>query len=163
MTEKQSQLQQLVQNAISHFNANEKYLIENRLCERCICAKFAMYLERVISRSFYRDYTIDVEYDRGMGGNDYGKKRICNHDAYLDLIVHKRGYDEFLGYDNLIAIEMKWQNEDFEEDKERLKILVDNANGFNYRISFAIRIIANPDKNIYKLVIEDCYCNALDF
>ena len=92
MTIKQTQILTLVKATISRFNQNERYLLENDLCERCICARFAMYIERALQRSPFKGYTTDVEYDRGMGGNDYGKKKVFSHDAYLDLIVHKRGY-----------------------------------------------------------------------
>lgn len=163
MTGKQQQIKQLLQRAIKHFNKKEQYLIKNNLCERCICARFAMYLERVLSRSVFRGYTTDVEYDRGMGGNDYGKKRVFGHDAYLDLIVHKRGYDESIGYDNLFAVEFKWQWNDFDQDKERLRALVDNKNGFGYRAGFAIRISYDPANSIGRLIIENSYYNDNDF
>ena len=165
MTEKQHKIIQLLRRAIRNFNKKEQYLIKNRLCERCICARFAMYLERSVSHSFFHDYTTDLEYDKGMGGSDGGKKKIFGHDAYLDLIVHKRGHQnsEVTGYDNLFAIEMKWQGEDFYEDKERLKVLVDNENQFNYRAGFAIRIISNPSISDYRLVIEESFFNNEDF
>lgn len=163
MTEKQKQIEQLLQRTIKLFNKKEQYLIKNNLCERCICARFAMYLERVLSRSVFRDYTTDVEYDRGMGGNDYGKKKLFGHDAYLDLIVHKRGYDESIGYDNLFAIELKWQGEDFNQDKTRLLALVDNENGFNYRAGYAIRIYNDTPDSIGRLMIEDAFYNLIDF
>lgn len=163
MTGKQQQIEQLLQRTIKHFNKKEQFLIKNNLCERCICARFAMYLERVLSRSVFRDYTTDVEYDRGMGGNDYGKKRVFGHDAYLDLIVHKRGYDESMGYDNLFAVEFKWQGNDFNQDTKRLMALVDNENGFMYRAGFAIRIISSHADSFYGLTIEECYYNQQDF
>lgn len=163
MTEKQKQIQELVQRTINRFNKQEQYLIKNNLCERCICGRFAMYLERIISRSVFKGYTTDIEYDRGMGGTDYGKKKVFGSDAYLDLIVHKRGYDNEIGYDNLFAIEMKMPGKDFTHDIERLKLLVDNENGFNYRASYAIRIISDPRNSHFKLVIEESFYNEQDF
>ena len=163
MTGKQQEITELLQRTIDRFNRKEQYLIENDLCERCICARFAMYLERTVSRSIFRSYTTDVEYDRGMGGNGYGKKRVFGHDVYLDIIVHKRGYDDLIGYDNLFALELKWQGEDFDQDKKRLRALVDNENGFNYRAGFAIRIIRNAPNDIPGLKIEDAFYNASDF
>ena len=138
-------------------------MLENDLCERCICARFAMYLERALRFSSFKHYTTDVEYDRGMGGNDYGKKKIYAKDAYLDLIVHKRGKDGFGGYDNLFAIEMKKQGNDFEDDKIRLQYLVDNENGFGYRAGFAIRIVSDKRNNYFALIIESQYYNSVDF
>ena len=116
-----------------------------------------------VSRSVFKDYTTDVEYDKGMGGNEYGKKKVFGRDAYLDLIVHKRGFDSERGFDNLFAVEMKWQGKDFSCDKERLMALVDNENGFNYRASFAVRILFDECNSVYKLTIEDSYFNNIDF
>lgn len=163
MTEKQTQILYLVERAIRCFNRQEQHLLENDLCERCICARFAMYLERALKRSQFKQYTTDMEYDRGMGGNDHGKKKIYSRDAYLDLIVHKRGHDEIIGYDNLFAIEMKKQGNDFEDDKLRLQYLVDNENGFCYHAGFAIRIVSDKRNNVYALIIESRYYNPVDF
>lgn len=163
MTERQKQIELLLRRTILHFNKKEQYLLKKHLCERCICARFAMYLERTISRSIFSDYTTDIEYDKGMGGNDYGKKKVFGHDAYLDLIAHKRGYDDIIGYDNLFAVEFKWQGNDFDQDKERLRALVDNKNGFGYRAGFAIRINYDPANSIGRLIIEDSYYNDNDF
>jgi len=159
LTETQKQITDVLERTIRRFNKNERYLMENKLCERCICAQFAMYLNRSIRRSCFTGYAIDVEYDRGMGGNDAGKKRLFGFDTYLDLIVHKRGYDPITGYDNLFAIEMKWQGEPFESDKDRLRALVDNQYGFNYAAGFAIRIICDDNRSIYELKIEEPFYN----
>lgn len=163
MTEKQEEIYQLLQRVINRFNKKEQFLIKNDLCERCICTRFAIYLERSVSRSAFHNYTTDVEWDRGMGGNDYGKKKIYGHDAYLDLIVHKRGSDAINGYDNLFAVEFKWQGKNFDQDKERLRALVDNEFGFNYRAGFAIRIIHDVCNSFYGLAIEESFYNENDF
>lgn len=165
MTRKQEEIQQLLIRAINSFNRHERYLIENNLCERCICSRFAMHIEKALCRSSFNEYVTDVEYDRGMGGNEFGKKRLQGHDVYLDLIVHKREYDGVKGFDNLFAVEMKKQGQDFSEDKERLQILVDNENGFCYRAGFAIVIVADrlADKYELELVEDGKFYNAVDF
>ena len=163
MTDKQRELLHILQKTIYRFNRYEDYLIKNDLSERCICARFAMYLERVLRRSQFSDYTTDVEYNRGMGGNDQGKKIIFDHDATIDLIVHKRGYNPETGYDNLFAIEMKKQGLPFDNDKHRLQILVNNTYGFCYRAGFAIVIIEDSANDIYKLSVDDVYFNEEDF
>ena len=163
MTNKQREILYLLQKTIRRFNKCENYLIENDLSERCICARFAMYLERVLQRSQFADYTADVEYNRGMGGNDHGKKIIAGHDATIDLIVHKRGYNPETGYDNLFAIEMKKRGLPFDDDKNRLQILVDNAYGFGYRAGFAIIIVADEMYNVYELRIDEQFFNEDDF
>lgn len=55
----------------------------------------------------YQDYNVDVEYNRGRGGNDSAAKMMNGKKIVTDLIVHKRGKNEEGEYDNLICIEMK--------------------------------------------------------
>ena len=104
MTEMQNRITECVKNAIQCFNQNEQYLISRDLSERCICAKFASYLERTIADSEFHDYVVDVEYNRGSRGNEYAAKKLEGHNIVVDLIVHKRNYCEQIGFDNLICI-----------------------------------------------------------
>lgn len=82
MTEKQNELQNIVEQAISQFNDLENYLLDRDLSERCICAKFAVYLERALENTRYSDYIVDVEYNRGMEGNEYAKKKVMRQGCY---------------------------------------------------------------------------------
>lgn len=158
MNEEQTRLKRIVDNAITTFNNNELYLLENDLSERCICAKFAIYLQDKIATSRdYQDYVVDVEYNRGARGKDYEPKRLPNSNARItvDLVVHKRGYSEqirqhgvrqVIGYSNLICIEMKKPKnsnkalESIAKDKERLSIMTRNSQGLGYSIGFMIFI-----------------------
>lgn len=160
MNTKQNELKTIVQSAINKFNANEIYLLDRDLSERCICAKFAMYLERELIETEYSDYFVDVEYNRGMNGNEYAKKMLHNRDAIVDLIVHKRGVNpETDSFDNLICIEMKkkggWRN--LADDKSRLQTMTNPQCGFNYRIGFML--IARKSG----IVINDTFCNSIEF
>lgn len=160
MTAKQAGLKNIVEIAIGRFNASENYLLDKDLSERCICAKFAMYLEKALVNTQYSDYIVDVEYNRGMAGNEYAKKRLYGRDAIVDLIVHKRGYNaENGGFDNLICIEMKKRGGEkhLEDDKNRLQTMTDSHCGFNYRIGFML--IAKKSG----IVINEIFCNGLDF
>lgn len=56
MTETQSRVTACLNSALQSFNQNEQYLISRDLSERCICAKFASYLERAIAESEFREY-----------------------------------------------------------------------------------------------------------
>ena len=134
-------LKNLVKRAIDSFNQNDLYLIEHNACERCICARLGYHLQAAVKRSrYYKDYVVDVEYNIGMDGNPYDRKRIHGHLTYVDIIVHKRGYDEIVGFDNLIAIEMKKDGMDFEEDKRRLEYLTSDKSGFGYKAGFALKV-----------------------
>ena len=160
MTEKQIELKNIVETAINQFNDSESYLLDRDLSERCICAKFAMYLEKTLDNTRYADYIVDVEYNRGMEGNEYAKKKLYGKDAIVDLIVHKRGYNiDNGGFDNLICIEMKKRGgtRHLEDDKNRLQTMTDSHCGFNYRIGFMLIACKSG------IVIDETFCNELDF
>ena len=79
----------------------------------------------------------------------------------VDLIVHKRGYDEQRGFNNLFCIEMKkaYKRCDLSSDKERLRILTDNFCGFGYKAGFMITATADKIHDEYKLVVESAFYN----
>ena len=165
MTEKQREIRRVLESAIECFNNNEKYLIENDLSERCLCSKFAMYIERALVGTEFNDYMVDVEYNRGSFGKGFSPKILCERNIVVDLVVHKRGYDEECGFDNLFCVEMKkkYRNVDLTSDKDRLQKMTDNAYGFCYRSGFMILICADKLREEYKLEIEHEYLNVCDF
>lgn len=143
MTNKQIKLKDIVEQAVTKFNHCEKYLLENNLSERCICSKFAVYLEREIKLSEYSNYEVDVEYNRGHDGICNNPKILNDKKIVVDLIVHKRGYDEIYGYDNLICIEMKKSNDSRRaqgiiDDEERLRKLTGYQYSFNYQMGLML-------------------------
>lgn len=137
-----SELWQIVDDAIESFNQQERYLIETDLSERCICARFALHLSETIRGTDFKDYTVDVEYNRGADGYERAPKRMYNAPITVDLIVHKRGYDNKYGFDNLICIEMKktTNRQGCASDEERLKNMTDFEHGFHYKAGFMILI-----------------------
>lgn len=92
----------VMQAAITKFNEHEMYLVRHTVSERCICAKFACYLEREFSLYGINQYNVDIEYNRNIGD----PKMLHNKKIVVDLIVHKRGSNG-LENGNLICIEMK--------------------------------------------------------
>lgn len=146
MNQIQTRLVQLVEEAVRKFNENEKYLIETDLSERCICSKFAMYLASEIEKSEYRDYHVDVEYNRGACGDELHVKCIEDKRIVVDLIVHKRGFDPVFGFDNLICIEMKKSTDrrGCDTDEVRLQKMTSYSYGFNYKIG--VMLLVNMKK-----------------
>jgi len=138
----QSSIKNIVLKAIKDFNATEQYIIKNDLSERCICAKFAFYLTVAIQQSNYKDYCVDVEYNRGFDGNERSVKRMNDAPITVDLIVHKRGYDCNYGFDNLICIEMKKTTDrrGCSNDETRLRNMVGYGFGYCYKTGFMILI-----------------------
>lgn len=133
-----------IKRAVESFNQSEVYLLEHDLSEMCICARFAMHLSNEINNSVYHnDYIVDVEYNRGTQGDENRAKHYDGKKIRCDLIVHKRGYDPQLGFDNLICVEMKKSNSRYstESDEERLTALTNPEKGYGYRAGYMI--IAN--------------------
>ena len=160
MTNRQRKLLNCVNQAIADFNQNECYLIKNDLSERCICAKFAIYLNNIIKSSEFSEYEVDVEYNRGYDGKDFKPKKLFEGNIVVDLIVHKRGYNSNYGFDNLICIEMKklYHRYSLTDDKDRLKALTDDVYGFGYEIGFMI--VAEKTLRECKLSIDEFFCNS---
>lgn len=145
-------LNQLMKQAIKAFNRYERHLIENNASERCMCGRLAYQLQRAVLRSkLYKEYVVDIEYNIGMDGTPDGRKKVFGHNAFLDIVVHKREYDDEVGFDNLIVIEMKKTKLDFEEDKERLRCLTNSKDGFGYKAGFAIKV----DRENNRLIIDE--------
>lgn len=162
MTLEQRKITECINKAINDFNDHEEYIISRDLSERCICAKFALYLERSIASTEFSEYTVDVEYNRGSCGNEYAAKKLQGRNIVVDLIVHKRGYSEEYGFDNLICIEMKkaYKHPDMFSDKERLSIMTDQSLGFGYKAGFMIVAVANERLSEHKLQIESSFYNV---
>lgn len=147
MDDQQNDLLEIVQKAIELFGKNDRYLIENDLSERCICARFAICLTTALENTSYSSYSVDVEYNRGMDGKERALKRIDDKPIFVDLIVHKRGYDCDYGFDNLICIEMKKSTNPIgcEHDEERLRKMTDRAYGFCYKLG--VMLLIDMDAN----------------
>lgn len=155
-------IRRCVNKAISAFNEHETHLIRNDLSERSICAKFANYLEHEIQNSRFADYFVDVEYNRGYGGNENAIKQHNGHNIVLDLVVHKRRYSEPFGFDNLICIEMKkeYKNPDLSDDKQRLMELTDLSGRFQYKAGYMIVAFADHQQGKYGLQIDTAFYNG---
>ena len=156
-----TELLSIVQNAIEEFNLKEMYLVRNDLSERCICGRLAMHLQRALDEfDTYREVYADIEYNRGCHGNDAAAKRGYNDELMIpDIIVHQRGHDPVLGYQNLICIEMKKDKneEGFEGDKARLKEFTDRHKGFMYRLGCMLVVYSDTEHNRIGIEIESAY------
>lgn len=150
------ELHAIVAKAIAQFNIQEKYLIEQDLSERCICARFAMHLTQAIQNTEYRNYLVDVEYNRGADGSERAIKRIDDAPITVDLIVHKRGFDCLYGFDNLICMEMKKSRnrKGCSSDEDRLRKLTDMAFGFCHKLGAMILV----DSRDRQLKIQSLFC-----
>ena len=148
----------IMENAIERFNQTEAYLLVNDLSERCICSRFAFYIQQeLFESSNFRDYIVDVEYNRGFNRLDNNPKCLHGKKIIVDLIAHKRGFSEPYGFDNLFCAELKktTNREGYDKDKQRLQDMVEPQYGFSYKAGYMV--IA--DMRGHKLYIEEKYYN----
>lgn len=141
MNEEQTKLYKIVNCALLKFNTNDIYLISTDLNERCICSRLAYWLQNeIINDEKYHDYVVDVEYNRGYMGNELSPKRIDDKKINVDLIVHKRGYDNDYGFDNLICVEVKKSSSRIgcNDDEIRLCEMTSRDYGFCYKLGLMI-------------------------
>jgi len=104
--------------ANEQFVGANKHLFDVKVSERCFCGALMNQMNLLLNftKSCYRNYYVDVEYNRD--GEDF-KRNIENKKISCDIILHSRGN---FPNDNIIAIEMKKESNsnDPESDKARL-------------------------------------------
>ncbi|HDR3492160.1 TPA: hypothetical protein QCN73_003641 [Bacillus wiedmannii] len=123
---KYNELKNLFESANNKYLAGQKKLIKSEVSERTLCGQLMLYLNNEKEKTLYKQYYVDVEYNRNVNGR---LKTIKDGEGEIitincDLILHSRG--ENLVQDNLIALEMKKSNgrkSEKEKDRERLKAL----------------------------------------
>lgn len=123
-------LKNIFEEANMSFLKEERSLFDIKVSERTLCGALMLHLTEKIKGTDFKEYKVDVEYNRNKGGK---LKTIKNSDYKVinincDLILHSRG--EYIEQDNLIAIEMKKSTGrigDKIKDKERLEALTKNS------------------------------------
>lgn len=157
MTEKEmKERKTLINNVAEAFRLvykNDKFLIENGLCERCIMFRFAHYLA-----DLYPDYDVDCEYNRHKNNV---KKINANTTAFPDVIIHTRGIDD----NNFAVIELKNKtNKDVpgrENDKIKLQAMTKSDNdgekdslyNYGYKFGLAIKVCENLQETMNSIVV----------
>ncbi|MBO7123819.1 MAG: hypothetical protein J6V90_11150 [Treponema sp.] len=137
---------ELIKLALKEVYKNDKYLIDNKISERAIVSKFACYFSQMAKDSPFKNFDIDVEYNRqGIKSKIIGEKLVC-----IDFIVHERGNNN----DNLIAIEFKpyWNKNKkaIEKDKQKIKDLCDHTNKYRYKYGFVLTF----EKEFEKIIVD---------
>lgn len=130
-----------VVNALKAFYKNDSFLIENKLCERCLVHRVAVYLEN----ERFSDYFIDCEYNKSHLNRNSEPKRASNPNGnFIDVIISKRDGN----YQNdLICFEIKrWDNyHERNKDRENLRILT-KGDRFGYNYGFYIILGKSKEK-----------------
>lgn len=136
-----TQLNQLINKALDKLYKEDKYLIDKHLHEQCIVFRFALYFYNMIQESEFKDYDLDIEYNR----NGNKTKCITNYENGVrpDLILHKRGNDN----NNLLVLEFKKGESDIItiNDKSKIKEFI-NPN-MNYRYKNGAIVLITPNRS----------------
>lgn len=136
-----------INKALLDLYRQDKYLIVHNssgilshVSERGIVFRFGIYFEKYLRQSsVFNQYHIDVEYNRNY--DEKKKLPSFSNGAYPDLIVHKRGSNEY----NLLVIEFKtwWHNNSIEDFKKIREFMAPNG---QYKFRFGLSIVLNQDK-----------------
>lgn len=130
-----------VQNALNTFYKNDSFLIEKKLCERCLVHRVAVYLEN----ERFPGYFIDCEYNKSLLNEKSVPKIASNPNGnFIDIIITKR--DDNCKHD-LICFEIKrWDNyHERNKDRDNLRILT-KGNRFGYDCGFYIILGKSKEK-----------------
>lgn len=128
--DEQKELEKIFEKANEDFLRKNHTLFTMQVAERTLCGALMLALHNMIASTIYKDYFVDVEYNRNCGGklNIHNKTIKGPKDEIItincDLIVHNRGKNT--KKDNLIALEMKKSHASSmrkESDRTRLKCL----------------------------------------
>lgn len=157
MTEKEmKERKTLINNVAEAFRLvykNDKFLIKNELCERCIMFRFAQYLA-----DLYPDYDVDCEYNRHKNNI---KKINANTPAFPDVIMHTRGIDD----NNFAVIELKNKTNKSvsgrKNDETKLQALTKSYNdgekdslyNYGYKFGLAIDVCENLQETMNSIVV----------
>ena len=152
----------LIHKAINRFNNDSDCisLIKCDVSERDLCAQLMCILKEEIKQTEFSDYSVNIEYNRGMDGDLKKSKTIDGKLAVLDLIIHKIIPDQEIGFNNLICIEMKKEKRpatEIQEDKDRLATLTDISKGFCYKAGFMLLVCQDINSDRFGLYIESEY------
>lgn len=112
-----------INEALIMLYKRDSYLLENDAHEVTISHKLACYLQ-----DMFEAFDVDIEFNKNLTDS----KRVDNEIRRPDIIVHKRGTNDF----NFIVIEIKKSsnaNENF--DAQKIRNMMDQL---NYRYGFYI-------------------------
>ncbi len=138
-----------VKNALNAFYKNDSFLIEKKLCERCLVHRIAVYLEN----EKFPDYFIDCEYNKSHLNKSSEPKRVSNPNGnFIDIIITKRDGN----YQNdLICFEIKrWDNyHGRNKDRKNLRTLT-KGKKFGYGCGLYIILGKSKEKTKIEVYIK---------
>lgn len=113
--------------------------------ERAAEFRIAHYLQNIMTQFTELDeYVVDCEYNN----NGFTAKRVGDRYAFPDIIVHKRGQNDY----NLLVVELKtYWNKNNNDDIKKLQYLTNQ--GLPYKYAVGISLVLGRTKNDCKMTI----------
>src|SRR3990172_335038 len=111
--------------SVNYLFKNDLFLLKNDASERSITHKLAEYLQKE-----FPEWHVDCEYNRDL---DDVKRRTNDTGFNPDIVVHIRDTDK-----NLLIIEVKKSNGEYNDEKNRLKEATISKYQYNYHLGIFI-------------------------
>ncbi len=128
-----NELKTKVKKALTKFYNQDFFLIQSKLCERCLVHRIAIYLEE----QGFQGYFVDCEYNKAHLNRTTTTKRVSNPKGnYIDIVITRRDGN----YRNdLVCFEIKksYNYQGRKKDRQNLKILTGGIR-FGYDYGFYI-------------------------
>jgi hypothetical protein len=152
-------VKQKIIDCINILYAEDIYLFNCDVCERCLMFRLAYYLQNKFNNYFGDNiYFVDCEFNKmGVGPQkrdpkvETNKKGTDLKPMYADIIIYNR--KEGTQLHNFICIEIKKDKEKIPKDVKRLKemtnkagLSVENSDNYTYAYDFGFLIYLENDK-----------------
>lgn len=145
LTEDQfSKLISLVNQGLDQLYERDIFLLDNRVHERAIAFRFALYFSELIKGTEFDGLDLDFEYNKRE--DDYKTTPSRPNGSYPDLILHRRGIQD----QNVLIIEFKcaWNSSSRSGDIEKLQeyTLQNLENGYYYGLGIFLEFVGERDE-----------------
>jgi hypothetical protein len=139
-TTMKNRLIKLLQIAVDECYQHDLFLIQQKGTEQACVARIFYYLQSEINTNDefteFKGLNLDSEYNKHK---DISKKVMPEYPNGIrpDILLHKRGSDDF----NLLAAEFKtWDNSNYKNDINKLKVLTDQMGEYNYKLGVFVKL-----------------------
>lgn len=126
------ELKFIVEEALNMLYEYDYHLIENKLHEQCMVFRFGLYFHKLIQKTIYADFDLDLEYNKNINNSKYTKHN--SNGIRPDLILHERGNNE----NNILILEFKKTERSRKKDINKLEDLTSITQGYKYSLGGSI-------------------------
>lgn len=144
-----NQLNVAIETAFTCLYEKDIFLIENRVHERSIVARFFIYLQDALNRTEFGMYHLDFEYNRYH--SDLKRTQDFPNGTFPDIILHKRDDEQH----NILIIEFKtWWDPDTKHDIKKINNFINQDEKYKYALGYSI-VIEQKRSEVKKTLITN--------